>query len=372
MNILLEKQKISELHNEKKLIVLLSRTTFSEDIINEINEILQDNYFNWFEFYQYALYHKVITLCWKNINKLFPDTFQPKYAREIIHAAYLSLIERNRLYQAEINKIIEAMSSLTINVIPVKGAYLIPNIYKDYGVRYSGDADFLIKYDDLGKAEKVLEEKGYVKGIYNSKERSITKISRREDIKWKTFMSNSHPFLKLSNSELLPVYKADFRFAFDDSLNKQPVNEIVDAYNTSGSVKAAHYLIHLCTHFYDEAKHTVDIALSKDMNIIKLCDIREYIMQATTNNDLKELVCFAKKHGFEQQVYFTMLFLAVIYNDGYEEEVLADLGIENESFIYTFGDNTFDNRQKYDLSIADRLFACGKMKDFINSPKLFL
>lgn len=372
MNILLEKQKISELESEKRLIILLSRLTFSEEIVNEVSTILQDKHFNWFEFYKYALYHKVLTLCWKNILQLCPEVFQPKYARELIHAAYLAVKERNQLYQNEINAIVELLDDNNVKVIPVKGAYLIPQIYKDYGVRYSGDADFLIRYEDLEKAEKILGEKGYIKGNYNFKERSISKISRREDIKWKTFMSNSHPLIKLSDSELFSTYKVDFRFALDDSLRKQPINEILDTYISSGQVKAAYYLIHLCTHFYDEAKHSADIELTKDMNIIKLCDIREYIIQVTTSNDLKELVCFAKKYGLEKQVYFTMLFLFLIYNDGYEEEILEGLKIEDDAFIYTYGDNTLTNDQKTNLSIADRLFACGKMINEIKPAKLFL
>ena len=45
MNILLEKQKVNELKKEKKLLILLSRTKFSEEHVKEINTILKDKYF---------------------------------------------------------------------------------------------------------------------------------------------------------------------------------------------------------------------------------------------------------------------------------------------------------------------------------------
>lgn len=372
MDVLCERKKIKELKNEKKLIVLLSRLTFSNNVLKEISFILQDEDFNWFEFYQYALYHKVLTLCWKNINTFFLNAFQPKYARDMIQSAYLGVIKRNQLYQEEISKIVFELNEKGVKIVPVKGAYLIPKIYKDYGMRYSGDVDFLIKYVDLNKAEKILEHMGYLKGEYSWENKNIVKISRREQIKWKTFMSNSYPLLKLTDTDLFPVYKIDFRFALSDDLRKETVNEIIDNYAKSGCVKAAHYLIHLCTHFYDEAKHTADIALAKDMNLIKLCDIREYVIQMTKKEDLKELVCFAQKYGLEKQVYFTMVFLSIIYDDGYEEEILAQLNIENESFLYTIGDNTLKDIQRNDVSVAERLFACGKIKEQIATPKLYL
>ena len=371
MNMLFEKEKIEVLENEKKLIILLSRLTFSDDIVKEIDLILQDKNFNWFEFYQYALYHKVVTLCWKNLNNLFPDAFQPKYVREMIQIIYLGFIKRNQLYQKEIDKIVEELNKKGVKVVPVKGSYLIPQIYKDYGIRYSGDADFLIKYADLNKAEKILEVRGYIKGNYSRKNKNITVISRREEIKWKTFMSNSHPLIKLSGTELFPVYKVDFRFALDDRLEKQPVNEILDAYINTNNVKVSHYLIHLCTHFYDEAKHSADIVLAKDMNIIKLCDIREYIIQSARKEDLEELICFAKKYKLEKQVYFTMVFLSIIYDDGYEKEIIEKLNVEDETFLYTLGDSTIKDVEKYDICITDRLFACGKLKELIAPPKLF-
>lgn len=372
MNIKQEKEKIRELEKEKRLIILLSRVTFSENIVSEIGMILKEKNFNWFEFYQYALYHKVITLCCKNLNNLFPDIFQPKYVREIVNAAYLGLIERNKLYQKEVCKIIKLLNEQNIKVIPVKGSYLIPNIYKDYGLRYSGDADFLIRYEELNLAEKILKKRGYIKGNYNYKDNCITTISRKEDIKWKTFMSNNHPLVKVSETKLFPVYKIDFRFALDDRINKDCVNEIIDDYINYGVVKPSHYLMHLCAHFYDEAKHLADIFLAKDMNIIKLCDIREYIIQATSTKDLEELIDFAKRYDLEQQVYYTMIYLLIIYNDGYELSILEKLDIEDETFLYTVGDSTLKCENINDLSIVDRLFLCGKSKEKLAMPKLFV
>lgn len=366
------RMEFDKLEKEKKLVIYLSRLTFSDEIVAEARGILEDKNMNWFEFYKFTMYHKVMSLCWRNINILFPNIFQPKYISDIVNGVYLTIMERNKLYQTEIERVRCALNANGITVIPVKGAYLIPAMYKDYGIRYSGDADFLIKYDDLIGAEKIVKELGYIKGTYCPKNGTINPISRAEEIKWKSFMSNDHPLLKHSDTKLFPVYKLDFRYALDDNLSKKPIEEILNTYVSNGKkTKVAHYLIHLCTHFYDEAKHSVDILLAKDLNIIKLCDIREYVIQFSSCEDLDELVCFAKKYGVERQVYYTMFFLDILYADGYEKRVMAKLGIENDFFLYTFGENTHKDDQVISIGIFERLFACGNMVGLVKTSGVF-
>ena len=364
--------EIDKLEKEKKLVIYLSRLTFSDEIIAKVRGIVEDKNMNWFEFYKFTMYHKVMSLCWRNITTLFPDVFQPKYISDIINGVYLSIMERNKLYQSEVERVRRALSANGITVIPVKGAYLIPAMYKDFGIRYSGDADFLIKYDELKGAEKIVKELGYIKGTYCPKDGTIKPISRAEDIKWKSFMSNDYPLLKRSETNLFPVYKLDFRYALDDNLSRKPIEEIVDTYISNGNkTKVAHYLIHLCTHFYDEAKHSVDILLAKDLNIIKLCDIREYIIQFSSSEDLDELVCFSKKYGFERQVYYTMFFLDILYADKKKKKVMAKLGIEDDFFLYTIGENTRKDDQIVSKGILERLFACGNMVGIIGTSGVF-
>lgn len=371
MDIVIEKEKIHNLSQEKRLIILLSRISFSNSVLKEVETILKDKNFNWFEFYQYAFYHKVLTLCWKNINKYFPNIYQPKYAKEIIQVAYMGLKKRNSLFQKELVDIVKCLEKENIIAIPVKGAHLISKVYKDYGVRYSGDMDFLIKYEQVRSAEAILESKGYIKGYYDNNEKEIIKISRKEDIKWKTFMSNNYPLLKKSNNNLFSVYKVDLRFALDDKLKKEPINEIIDIYVQLGKVKPAHYLLHLCTHFFDEATHLVDIALAKDMNIIKLCDIREYIIKCVAMQDLKELVWYAKKYKLQNQVYITMFFLEVIYGDGFGQKVIEELNWKKELAISSVGDSTLEYSTIDNLDIVHRLFSYAEIKRHVPKPKLW-
>lgn len=356
---------------EQNLIILASRLTISENEKRDILEIVKNPHFNWFEFYKYAYYHKTVTLCWKNIKDLAKATVVPKYLTEMISFSYHSLTQINKAYQDEVNNIVEGFKKEGIICIPVKGAMMIPMLYKDYGLRYMGDADFLIKFSDIKKVEELVKTKGYIKGKYSYTTGELIPISRADEIKWKTFLSNLYPYYKKGGNQLPPVFKIDFRYALDDTLLKEPLNEIIDFATQNNYVKACHYLIHLCTHFYDEAKHTIDIYTMKDLNIIKLCDIREYIIQKVTKEDLEELVEFAQKYNLEEQVYLTMYFLELIYGDGYERDVMDTLGINNENFINTYGNNTIHENNEYKRDVWSRLFSCNNA-DVLNSVPTLL
>jgi len=355
---------------EQELIILTSRLTFNEDQKKRICVLLGEKNINWFEFYKLSLYHKTMTLCWENMLRLYPDVYAsvPKYLRDIIISAGISIAERNEYFQLEIEKLLEEFKNYDITCIPVKGAYLIPNMYKDYSIRYSGDADFLIKHSDIEKIERSMKNLGFVKGKYSQKEKSIIPISRAEEIKWKMTMTNLPLFVKLNDSLFTPVYMFDFRFALDDSLNQEPINEIIDDYIKTGYVNKAHFLTHLCTHFYGEATYSLTIFLSKDMSLIKLCDIREYILQFMDSDSLEACVCFAKKYNLTRQIYYSMFFLKLVYNDGYEENVLRNLSISDDSFLNEFGENQLSERRTFKKGFYERLFSCGNRDEMSAGP----
>jgi len=267
-------------------------------------------------------------------------------------------------------KIQEAFKNRSITIIPVKGAYLIPNIYKDFSIRYSGDIDFLVKHEDIQFINEVMNELGYNRGYYNSSTKMIEKISRAEEIKWKTHMSNLPPYFKLSNQDAFSYYKIDFRYALDDTLNKEPVNEIINTTVNNGYTLYSHYLIHLCTHFYDEAKHTATIAAFKDLNLIKLCDIREYLLHIS-NEDLRQTIDFALKYKLEKALYYTIYCMNVVYNEKIADTIIDELKISDNSFMNLFGENTKDEKYNFAKSFWQRFFSCGNYDELLNIPKHF-
>lgn len=354
---------------EQKLLLLTSRLTFTVEEKKLIDDILTKHSINWFEFIKFALYHKTVTLCFHNLERYFSSVSIPKYILDIIPCISLGIKYRNTLFQQEAKNIRIELKKSNVCTIPVKGVLLIPNMYKDFGIRYSGDIDFLIKYEDINLVEKTTASLGYTKGFFDIETNTIKLIPRAEDIKWKVGMSNLYPFRKISGNEYFPFFKLDFRYALDDSLSKEPINEIINTAIEIGKSKEAHIFTHLCTHFYDEAKHSISIFNSKDLNLIKFCDIREYILQFMNQESINECVSFAKKHGLQKQIYFTVFLLKMVYNDGFEDNILNKLEIIDTDFINRFGENEKSSNSIFQKDFYERLFSCNNADELDNSPK---
>lgn len=356
---------------EMKLLLLSGKLTICEEEQIAIRKILESQTVNWFEFIKYALYHKIVQICWNNIKKIYPSCNMPKYLYESITYLYKCTEMRNKCYQEELHRLQEKFSENGILCIPVKGIYLIDNIYTDYGIRYLGDMDFLVRYEDIKILKKILGEMGYICGKYSYDLNQIFPISREEEIKWKLYMSNLAPFDKLSNNELFPFYKLDFRYALDDSLNKEPVREIINATYRNGKTSYAHYFVHLCTHFFDEAQHVATIASAKDINMIKLCDIREYALKFMSTSEFKSVLEFAEKYNLEKAIYYSLYYLKEVYADGYESKVMELFHISDYSFLNSFGDSTLNNEQQFKKGFWNRFFACGNEDELLEKPKFF-
>lgn len=353
---------------EQQILIKTSRLTLNENDI-DLPDIQNVNYF---ELFKLALYHKTLTLCFSNIKKYYPKAIIPKYLQSILYYSFNAIKNQNEIFLKELDNIVLKLMENQVTCLPVKGGMLIPLIYKDYGIRYMGDLDCLVKYSDINKLDEVMTELGYMQGRYNSIDNTIIPISRTEKLKWKMYMSNLHPYLKISGDINHPYFKFDFRFSLDDTLNKEPVDIILKEYDDTREINPAHVFIHLCTHFYNEAKHSSSIYTGKDFNLIKLCDIREFYLQCMNkNNYLDYVIKFADNYMFQKHIYFTLYCLNLIYHDGYEESFMERLKIEDEIFINTFGDNTKQENKVFKKSFWDRLFSCNNADELNSLPQYF-
>jgi hypothetical protein len=356
---------------EERVIIITCRLSFTAQEKNELTSLLSNRDFNWFEFAKLALYHKTLALAVHNIKEIMPHIFIPKYLDDVSrYLAYCTRV-RNECNKKQVEIIQEALTKKNVVCIPVKGTYLIPNLYKNYSIRYSGDMDFLVRFQDTDELDIILNEIGYIKGRYDAVNNIIKKDTRANIITWKIYMSNLHPYIKRSDSEIFPYYKLDFRYALDDSLNKEPINEIINDVLASGKVKPAHYLVHLCTHFYDEAKYSACLYAAKDLNLIKFCDIREFILNFCNDSDINDMLEFVIRYHLVRAVYYTMYCLNEVYSDGYENRIMQSLNVSDESFLRTFGDNTLTDNNVFKKTFLQRLLSCGNA-DELTLPVKFL
>ena len=341
-------------NNEKRLIVLLCRLTFSEQEKNEIKELVSGK-INWMKVFEYSISNKITTLIWNNLKNLEIQYNIPKYLKNILKFSEVGIQKQNDLYLQQVEEIKKEFEKYNCTCVPVKGAYFIPNMYQDYRIRYMGDLDFLIRKEDIQTVYKVMKEMGYVQGQYIASQNMIIPMSRKDEITWKLKMSHLYSFVKKIDSEYLGAIKCDFRFALDDRLDPEPINEML-RFGYDGFSPASRF-IHLCTHLYEEAKKEIYIVLGKDINLIKFCDIREYVLRFMTDNDFDAVIDFAQRHGLNKAVYYTLWYLDQIYHDGYERKVLERIQIEDTDFLYTFGKTDETQTQVWKKDFWERLFS---------------
>lgn len=360
------------LTQEQKALLLLSRLTLSGTDKDAIESIFQERNFNWYEFSKYAIYHRTFSLCFNNLisyNKKCAAHI-PNYVFSLFQSFYKGTESMNSQYERIVQQVMMDSRKKGIALIPVKGVYLLHDIYRNYGVRFSGDMDILFLKKDMECLNSILEENGFCQKKYDYGTNSYMDLSRKEKMKWKLNMSNMYPYTRKSNSELFPVFKIDLRFALDDRLDEKPICEMIEFYKQNGYLAPHYYLLHLCTHFYNEAKYSAGIFYGKDLNMIKMCDIREYVLAHREENVLPSVIELAKRFACEKAIYYTMHTLSQVYHDGYEQEVMDSLNVEDTTFLNTFGDSTLTDTQTFKKGFWERFFACGNFDELTEMPKL--
>lgn len=356
-----------ELTREIQLILELSKLT---DLDIEKIKTLSSEVFNWYLFFKYALSNRVVGLIHYNIMRFRLTIYFPRYLRSIFLFCYNGQKKQNKIYLSHLEVFKEACAEHGITCVPVKGSMLIPALYHDYGARFMGDIDILVRYEDINIINDIMKELGFQQARFDYLDRKVVPISRGEQIKWKIGMSNLHPYIKPIDSEYVPFVKYDFRYALDDSLNKDPINEIIDVTAKTKHVQKEHVLTHLCCHMFDESKHSMKSYIGKDVNLIKYIDIREYVAKYIDRYDFEKTLAFCKKYGFEKQLYFTFYHLNRIFNDGYEDDVLKEVPMDDLSFLTAYGNKSNIDEHEWETDFIDRMFE-GYNADQTKSKPLF-
>ena len=236
-----------------------------------------------------------------------------------------------------------------VPIAPVKGGVLVDNIYKGKGVRTTNDIAFLFRKSDLKFIDEVMQNLGYKQGDYDKINNSIILPDIRKKMLYGMSMYNLLRYIKLNHDVPIQTVICDYSFALDLSLSTKPIEEMLEmaSQNNIGlELQPEHYFIHLCCNNYNDTTNVVWILNGSDINLIKYCDVREFVLQKMNTDSINKAIIFAKKYGFEKAVYFTIYFTRDIYNDVYETGILNSLSIEDEAFLYQFGEKDYGKPQK--------------------------
>jgi hypothetical protein len=369
------KMNKAEWDTERRLILLLARVTFDEDIKRQIREITTNHELDWDYIIYISSTNKVCTLILKNLLDLIPEIKIPNDIKIDYHCLKLKLGVHNKYIFSQYGLVAETLRNNGVSCFPLKGAWLIPHLYKDMSLRSVNDIDCLFDKEDENKLIDAMASIGYFQGQYDSKENKITKFGRAKEIAWKSKMNNLLPFQKITNIPSCPVVIFDFSFALDLSLDQAPVRAMINE-SVNRLLKKSHFFIHLCCHLYKEAINAIWIMEATDLNIIKFCDIREYLL-IMNKQEIDEAIEFSKKYEIDKAIYFSCYYLGLVYNEDYSF-ILKRYQFENTEFLYRFGERDFNEALIWKKDFMDRLFSINNLdelkskQDFINNYQAFL
>ena len=256
---------------ECKIILELSRVT------GEINTKMIKNQLekgvDWERVIRIATKNKVLSLLYSNLKQLELLNFLPRHYITLLEDTSSCNYIRNENKIKELQKIQCIALQEHIAFAPVKGGYLIDNVYKNRRIRTTNDIDILIRKKDIQKIDEIMKEHGYQYGNFDSKINKVVRPDRKKLLLYKTKMYDLLPYVKLDTDILNKNVIFDFSFALDFSLDTRPVEEMLDMAKITdlGMVlQPEHFFVHMCCHHYREASNVAWILLGKDLNLIKL------------------------------------------------------------------------------------------------------
>lgn len=246
----------------------VSNNVFSENITH-ISSI------DWNELFRRSQELNVMSLCYARIKELSIGKSVPPNTLDELKKEYLHTIYLNTMAIHNLSKVLLAFKQANIEVIPLKGCYLIENIYNNIALRFMGDADLLVHKNDLNQVRNVLLELGYTAGPYwleavDEQTHALPPFSKPNavnlDVHW-TFENPGNPF----NFDMNAVWERSIpsKIADVDVLSLSPED----------------FLLHLCLHTAYHHHFTTGLR--------SICDIS------------KTITCYAKIINWDLLIFRT-------------------------------------------------------------------
>jgi hypothetical protein len=329
------------LNASQRLIVLLARKTFSSAASDEVIKSLECGV-DWYDVLGGCIRNKTLPLAWHNLKTLKLAGKVPHKMRELCAFYALGVARKNQALLGQFRMISSALQSAGIRFAPLKGLVLVSEVYT-MDSRQMNDFDLMICKDDRSRVRSLLNSLGFYEGEYDYDSRSVKPLDRRQKALWGLYMYNLPAFMKLIDDEYLQLVEVDFTFDIRFNSTQSAAEEFLSRlsfYEPLGCevLNAEEFLLHLCCHLHKEAKNVLWVEREADFNLIKFCDVREYVLHSMRSLDFERFLGLARKYEVEAAVHFSFHYLSQIYADGYEGELLRRLPAFDETALGSYGE----------------------------------
>lgn len=367
--------QLERLKNEEKLLILCSRISLNREEEEAIKTILNKD-LDMNQFIALATKHKVLTLATRHLLRLDIDSNIHYLHKRYLEFNYLGNQKRNKALFQEFRGVMKAFHSRRVHAIPLKGTILVPEVYKDGGLRILNDLDFLISIDDRNHVSKVLQKIGYTVGHYNRTTDQIVSVSRKNELMWKMHIGNLYPHVKKVEDPFLKCVCVDFSYDVDLKKNyyasQRMIEQSIDTTLFDTPMKrlnAVDFLIHIAIHLYKEATNIQWLLLHHDINISKFCDIREFCIANKKFLDWENVARRAKELHAQEALFYSFYYMYYIYKDPFAQSLLEKLDIDDSDFIKLYGQNDYATPNTWRKSFHERFFALSNVDEVQETSK---
>jgi hypothetical protein len=108
-----------------------------------------------------AKHHSLSPLLYFRTRQYVPWTTMPEDVRENLSREYIANHIRNSIFFDKLKAILAALTMAGVEVIPLKGIPLAELVYENRALRTIGDADLLVKVEDLAPTQAVMRTLGF-------------------------------------------------------------------------------------------------------------------------------------------------------------------------------------------------------------------
>jgi len=232
----------------------------------------------------------------------------PQTVAERLRNVYLAASARNAVMLHHAGQILHTLRSAGIDVIVLKGLYLVESVYRSIGLRTFVDLDILVRKGDIPQALASMQAIGYKLSTYYHSKDSNT------DIKHIPPMTKVNgPYLEVHWGIL--EENEPFIINLDDIWQRAVATRSADV--DVLAMCTEDLILHLCLHLTYQHKLRAGIKF--------LFDIAEVIILRANQIDWQKLISTAKEWKAERVVWLTLHLLDQITGVKAPEDVMTHL-----------------------------------------------
>lgn len=277
----------------------------------------------------------------------------------------------NRLAtQERYSAIKNVLKQITFEYAIIKGNILSYMAYGDSFIRSSGDIDLLVSRSNAETIKCFLLDSGFVQG--KVKQNTIYPFSRKEIIYYSSATHQSAPYIKASQSSILPFINVDINYSvmWGEYKNDIDINYIlsyVEPYDFAGitvnKLIPEMEFIALCLHHYKDL-NSIYLLSKNGIKLCYFCDIFYYLERNLL--DMSLLLSLIQTLDVGRYIYYCLYYTNLIFYSQRINSLMCLLAQhQDEKIMNTFGLSD-DERKIWDTDFLTRLLHFNFQKHVLN------